>query len=214
MCKYQEADKVFKNMRQVEPHRMEGLEIYSTVLWHLQKDVDLSCLAREIADFEKSSCAVWCSIGNCFSRHKEHETALKFFKRAILCNPRFTYAHTLCGHEYVVNEDFEKATSCYRKAITTNPYHYNAWYGLGTIFYRQEKFSEAENHFRRALEINPRSSLLYCYLGMVMLSSGKYEDALEQLQIATELQPNNPQAKFQRANVLMSLNRNEEVRAR
>lgn len=44
-----------------------------------------------------------------------------------------------------------------------------------------------------------------------MLSSGKYQQALEKLKIATDLQPRNPQAKFQRANVLLSLNRNEEV---
>ena len=43
------------------------------------------------------------------SLQKEHEAALKFFQRAIQMDPEFTYAHTLCAHEYVANEDFEKA---------------------------------------------------------------------------------------------------------
>lgn len=60
---------------------MEGLEIFSTVLWHLKQDVQMCALAHEIADKEILSCEVWCAIGNCFSRQKEHETALKFFKR-------------------------------------------------------------------------------------------------------------------------------------
>lgn len=68
-------------MRKLEPYRMEGLETYSTVLWHLQKDVELGCLARDVAEYEKTSPAVWCTVGNCFSRQKEHEAALKFFKR-------------------------------------------------------------------------------------------------------------------------------------
>ena len=48
----------------------------------------------------------WVVVGNCFSMQKEHENALKFFNRAIQLNPNNAYAHTLCGHEYVYNEDF------------------------------------------------------------------------------------------------------------
>jgi tetratricopeptide (TPR) repeat protein len=39
-------------------------------------------------------------MGNCYSLQKDHETALKNFQRAVQLNPRFAYAHTLCGHEY------------------------------------------------------------------------------------------------------------------
>lgn len=40
-------------------------------------------------------------MGNCYSLQKDHETALKNFQRAVQLNSKFTYAHTLCGHEYV-----------------------------------------------------------------------------------------------------------------
>jgi tetratricopeptide (TPR) repeat protein len=79
--------------------------------------VELCYLAQEVSDFEKNSPEVWCVIGNCFSLQKEHETAIKFFQRAIQIDPSFTYAYTLSGHEYVSNEDFEKAVACYRHAI-------------------------------------------------------------------------------------------------
>ena len=36
-------------------------------------------------------------VGNCFSLQKEHETALRYFQRALQLDPRCTYAHTLCG---------------------------------------------------------------------------------------------------------------------
>lgn len=39
-------------------------------------------------------------MGNCYSLQKDHESALKFFQRAIHLDSTFTYAHTLCGHEY------------------------------------------------------------------------------------------------------------------
>lgn len=40
-------------------------------------------------------------MGNCFSLQKDHEAALKYFQRALQLDQYFTYAHTLCGHEYV-----------------------------------------------------------------------------------------------------------------
>jgi len=55
----------------------------------------------------------WCVVGNCYSLQKEHETALKFFNRSIQLNNNFAYAHTLCGHEFVANEDFDQAKKCY-----------------------------------------------------------------------------------------------------
>ena len=38
----------FREMRDREKHRMEHTEIYSTTLWHLQEDVELSALAQEL----------------------------------------------------------------------------------------------------------------------------------------------------------------------
>jgi anaphase-promoting complex subunit 3 len=81
----------------------------------------------------------------------------------------FTYAYTLCGHEYMASDDLDKALVLFRNAMRMDERHYNAWYGLGMIYYRQEKYELAEYHFRRAITINNTSSVLYCYLGMVNL---------------------------------------------
>ena len=58
---------------------------------------------------------------------QEHETALRYFQRALQLDPTLPYAYTLAGHEYFANEDFEKGISCYRNAIRIDPRHYNAW---------------------------------------------------------------------------------------
>lgn len=42
-------------MRLQEPYYFEGMEIYSTALWHLQKEVELSALAQELSDLDKNS---------------------------------------------------------------------------------------------------------------------------------------------------------------
>jgi tetratricopeptide (TPR) repeat protein len=62
---------------------------------------------------------------------QEHETALRYFQRALQLDPTLPYAYTLAGHEYFANEDFEKGITCYRNAIRIDPRHYNAWWVQG-----------------------------------------------------------------------------------
>jgi anaphase-promoting complex subunit 3 len=57
------------------------MEIYSTILWHLRKEVGLSHLAQQLVDADKMCPQAWCALGNCFSLQKEHQTAIKFFQR-------------------------------------------------------------------------------------------------------------------------------------
>ncbi|KAH9191441.1 hypothetical protein AeNC1_006591 [Aphanomyces euteiches] len=213
MAQYPQAADVFHGIRDMEPHRLGGMSMYSTTLWHLKREVDLCYLAQQVTDFDKRSSEAWCAAGNCFSLQKEHDTALVFFQRAIQLDPTFTYAYTLAGHEYVSNEDFDKAMDCFRQAIRIDPRHYNAWYGIGMIYSRQEKFHLAEFHFRRALEINPQSSLLCCFLGVVLHALQKDDDAIDALHQALKLQPHNLTARYHKANILLSQDRCEEALA-
>jgi anaphase-promoting complex subunit 3 len=205
------AQRCFEFMQSVDPGRMQGLELLSTVYWQLKKEIDLANLAQRAMDWDFLSPQAHCVAGNCFSLQKDHETALVFFKRSLQLDPTFTYTHTLSGYEYMANEDFGKATSCFRKALQTDDRHYNAWYGLGMIYYRQEKYDLAEYHFERAVSIHPTSGVLRCNLGMAQNANGKAYVALESLSEAFRLDPRNPQARFQRATIYSALHRHEEA---
>jgi anaphase-promoting complex subunit 3 len=168
MCEYKPAYIAFKDMVRLEPFRIEGIDILSTTLYHLRKDKDLSSLAQQVVEVDKLSPEAWCVVGNCFGLQKETDTAIKFFERALQIDPSFTYAHTLCGHEMLSNEDLEKATKSYESALRYDGRHYNALFGLGTIAHRKENYKEAEHHFRKAISINPVSSKLQGHLGMTL----------------------------------------------
>lgn len=205
MVNYPKCVEIFRLARKTEPYRLDGFEYYSTSLWHLKNEVELSYLAQKAVEFDKLSALSWIVVGNCLSLQKEHDTALKFFRRAIQLDPNSAWAYTLSAHEFVANEDFEKALRGFRQAIGVNPRHYNAWYGMGNIYFRQEKYELAAYHFRRALKINPRNTVLYCYLGMVLHANNQFDLALEHLTRAEKLEPTNSLAKYQKANVYFSL---------
>ncbi|XP_067934627.1 cell division cycle protein 27 homolog isoform X2 [Watersipora subatra] len=204
LSEYQKAEEAFKELRMLEPHQVHGMETYSTVLFHLQKEVALSTLAQDMVDIDKSSAQTWCVNGNCFSLQKEHTTAIKFLQRAIQLDPTFAYAYTLLGHEYTLIEDYDKAMAAFRNALRVDTRHYNAWYGLGMIFYKKEKFALAETHFKRALDINPQSAVLLCHVGLVQLALHKNSLALKTLNQAVELSPRNPMCLFHRASMLVA----------
>uniref|UniRef100_A0A672S2H8 Cell division cycle protein 27 homolog n=1 Tax=Sinocyclocheilus grahami TaxID=75366 RepID=A0A672S2H8_SINGR len=210
VAEYMQAERIFSEVRRIESYRVEGMEIYSTTLWHLQKDVALSALSKDLTDMDKNSPEPWCVAGNCFSLQREHDIAIKFFTRAIQVDPSFAYAYTLLGHELVLTEELEKALGCFRNAIRLNKRHYNAWYGLGMIYYKQEKFNLAEIHFKKALSINPQSSVLLCHIGVVQHALKKSDHALETLNRAISIDPKNPLCKFHRASILFA---NEKYKA-
>ncbi|KAE9612596.1 putative tetratricopeptide-like helical domain-containing protein [Lupinus albus] len=208
---YSDAERAFSLARQITPYCLEGMDIYSTALYHLQEDMKLSYLAQELISTDRLAPQSWCAMGNCYSLQKDHETALKNFQRAVQLNPRFAYAHTLCGHEYVALEDFENGIKCYQSALRFDTRHYNAWYGLGMIYLRQEKFQFSEHHFRMAFQINPRSSVILSYLGTALHASQRSEEALVIMQKAILADKKSPLPLYQKANILVSMEKFEEA---
>ena len=117
LSRYKEAEKFFQESFKLEPYRLEGLEYYSSCLWHLQDQYKLCHLANEALEQSYFAAETWIVFGNCYSLQKEHETALKFFNRAIQLNPSFSYAYTLSAHEYTETEAFSQAKIFYKDAI-------------------------------------------------------------------------------------------------
>jgi anaphase-promoting complex subunit 3 len=119
--------RLFQEVREMEPYRTDLMEYYSTALWHLQQEVSLSALAQDMLEQDKMSAATWCCAGNCLDLQKDREQALKFFQRAIQVDPKFAYAYTLLGHQYLALEETEKAMDCFKNAVRVDPIHYNGW---------------------------------------------------------------------------------------
>jgi anaphase-promoting complex subunit 3 len=202
---YAEAEIYYKRIRQVAPTRFEDMEIYSTILWHLKRETDLAFLAHELVDANWQSPQAWCALGNSWSLARDHENALRSFKRATQLNPKFAYAFTLQGHEHVANEEYDKALTAYRQGMAADKRHYNAWYGVGRVWEKLGNYEKAFQHFTSASRINPTNAVLICCIGTVLEKQKQPRNALTYFTQATELAPRSALTRFKKARALMSL---------
>jgi anaphase-promoting complex subunit 3 len=212
-AQYPESEKFFARVRQFAPSRLEDMEIYSTVLWHQKSDIELAYLAHELMEIDRLSPQAWVAIGNSFSLQREHEQALRCFKRATQLDPSFAYGFTLQGHEFVANEEFDKALEAYRSAIAADSRHYNAWYGLGKVYEKMGKWAVAEQHYRTAAKINPTNAVLVCCIGVALEKLKQPTKALAMYSRACALAPSSALSRFKKARCLMTLNRTREALA-
>ncbi|XP_066250140.1 cell division cycle protein 27 homolog [Euwallacea similis] len=211
MNDYETCVKHFQLVHAQHPYRLDYMDVYSTALWHLQKEVALSALAQDLISTDKNHPATWCVNGNCFSMHKEHDTAIKFFQRAVQVDPNFHYAYTLLGHEYITTEELDNALCCFRNAIRINARHYNAWFGIGTIYSKQERYNLGEMYYNRALAINPTSSVILCHIGIVQHALNKTEKALETFNKAIITNPKSALCKFHRGSLYFAIGQHSEA---
>lgn len=208
---YAEAEEIFARIKKIAPSRMEDMEIYSTVLWHLKHEMDLAYLSHELIEADRLSPQAWCAIGNSFSLQREHEQAVKCFRRATQLDPKFAYAYTLQGHEHVANEEFDKALYAYRCAIAADSRHYNGWYGLGQVYEKLGKYDIAEKHYKTAAQINTTNPVLAVRIGGVLEKMKKPAVALRYFSLACELDSKSASARFVKARALMRLGRPREA---
>lgn len=46
------------------------MELYSTVLWQLRREIEISYLAQSAIALDRMNPRTWCIMGNCFSLQK------------------------------------------------------------------------------------------------------------------------------------------------
>lgn len=199
---YKQLERFFVRLRQLDRTRLEDMEVYLTLLWHLHRRVELAYLATELHELDPTCPITWCVVGNLFSLDREPDEAIRCFSKAHRLDKNFAYAYTLQAHEHFSNENYEQALDNFRLALHLDPRHYNAWYGIGMVYVNLGDYQRADFHFRKAVAINPLNVILICCVGMVLEKLGKLNLALRQYDLAARLQPLNPLTHFKKGRLL------------
>ncbi|WWC70049.1 uncharacterized protein I206_103993 [Kwoniella pini CBS 10737] len=211
MADYVQARRVFTKLLELEPYRIQSMDHYSTLLWHLSDPPTLSHISQILMSIDRDSPQSWIATGNCFSLQKDHEEAMKCFRRATQVDPSNSYAWTLCGYEAIEMEEYERALGYFRNAIRGEGRFYNAWYGMGLVYMRTGKIKYAEHHFRRAVEINSTNAVLLCCVGMVLEQSDDVVQAIHFYERAVHYAPTSSMVQFKRIRALVALQRFDEA---
>jgi anaphase-promoting complex subunit 3 len=171
MLSYKDSKSTFKVLRKIAPSWMEELEIYSTVLWHLNDDVMLAFHAHQLVDNNFLSPEAWCAVGNSFSLQKAHKDAIKCFRRATQLEPQLAHSYSLLGHEYLEMEEFDEAGTAFRQALQVDQRHYISWVGLGRIQEKLGKTGGAIKCYLHAEKLNPTNGVLLNQIAQVSIST-------------------------------------------
>lgn len=183
---YEDAQQTYETIRQSDPYRLEGIDLYSNILYVKELKADLSYLAHSLMKTNKYSPETCCVIGNYYSLKGQHEKAILYCSRALKLNSKFQSAWTLIGHECLELRNTSAAVQCYQRATRLNRLDYRAWYGLGQTYEMLHMFSYALYYYNRATTVRRNDSRIWCgvgscyqHLGQAALAIQAYEHAVK-----------------------------------
>lgn len=162
---FDQAQEIFEELYRRDPDRLEGMDIYSNILYVKEMLPQLSHLAHAAVCVDKFRPETCCVVGNYYSLKSQHEKAVAYFKRALRVNPKYLSAWTLMGHEYVELKHPRAAINCYRRAVDINPRDYRAWYGLGQTYEILAMPFYALYYYRQATQLRPMDARMWCAMG-------------------------------------------------
>ncbi|KAK4544197.1 hypothetical protein LTR36_004407 [Oleoguttula mirabilis] len=176
---HETAAHLFDSLLKDHPHRLEGLEIYSNLLYVLPNRPRLATLAAMASNTDKFRPETNCILGNYYSLISEHEKAVLHFRRALTLDRNFQAAWTLMGHEYIELKNTQAAIESYRRAVDTNRKDYRAWYGLGQGYEMLECYSYSLFYYQRAAALCPGDPKMWAAVGNAYSKCNKLANAIQ-----------------------------------
>lgn len=174
----------FERILALDPNRIDGVDVYSHLLYVSDQSVNLSRLAQSLTVLDKDRPEVCCFIGNHYSLRAKHDKAIKYFKRATQLDRTYIAAWTLLGHEYIQLKDSHAAIETYRRAVDVDRKDYRAWYGLGQAYELLNNHQLALHYYQRATSVRPYDTRLWQAQGDCYEELGRPREALECLKRA------------------------------
>ncbi|CAH1791415.1 unnamed protein product [Owenia fusiformis] len=167
----------FSQLQDLDPFRLEHMDIYSNLLYVKEMRPELAKLAHHCCDIDKYRVETCCVIGNYYSLRAQHEKAVLYFQRALKLNPHYLSAWTLMGHEYMEMKNTHAAIQAYRQAIEVNRRDYRAWYGLGQTYEILKMHAYCLYYYRQAQQLRPNDSRMFVALGECYEKLEKLQEA-------------------------------------
>lgn len=113
----EKAIEQYELLQDMDPYRLENMDIYSNLLFVKEMKKEMSELAHKAMEINKYRPETCCVIGNYYSIRSDHTKAVVYFQRALKLDPTYLSAWTLMGHEFMEIKNTNAAIQSYRKAV-------------------------------------------------------------------------------------------------
>lgn len=175
---FDEAQQLFDEIYAQDEYCLDGVDIYSNILYVKDDKVQLSVLANKCIKVDKFRVETCCVIGNYYSLRGQHDQALSYFQRALRINRNYLSAWTLMGHEFLEMRNTAAAVEAYRRAVDINPKDFRAWYGLGQTYELINMPMYTLYYYRKAAELRPQDARMWCAVGQTLQQLQKWDEAI------------------------------------
>ncbi len=181
---YESSAAIFQDLLVSHPHRLDGLDHYSNILYVMADRPRLAFLAHLATSVDKFRPETCCVVGNYYSLCSQHEKAVMYFRRALTLDRNFLSAWTLMGHEYIELKNTHAAIESYRRAVDVNRKDYRAWYGLGQAYEVLDMGFYALFYYQRAAGLRPYDPKMWQAVGSCYAKMERLDQAIKALKRA------------------------------
>ncbi|KAJ5228834.1 hypothetical protein N7489_009542 [Penicillium chrysogenum] len=171
---YTEAAKYFSRVQKLAPSRIEDMEIYSTVLWHLKSDVELAYLAHQLLEADRLSPS---GVGHEYVANEEYDKALEAYRHGINADNRHYNAWYGLGTVYDKMGKLDFAEQHFRNAASINPTNAVLICCIGLVLEKMNNPQDALVHYAKFRKAR------------VLMKLREYKFALAELKVLKDMAP-------------------------
>lgn len=186
---YVAAEHIFDEVLAADPLRLDDMDIYSNILYVMEKKQKLAFLAQHALKIDPLRPETCCIVANYYSLKFDHQKAIMYYKRALALNKQCLSAWTLMGHEFVELKNSHAAIESYRRAVDTNNKDFRAWYGLGQAYEVLDMNLYSLYYYQRACALKPTDPRMWQAIGNCNEKLSEFEDAIKAYKKALNVSP-------------------------
>ncbi|KAK4536376.1 hypothetical protein CDCA_CDCA08G2401 [Cyanidium caldarium] len=172
------AAEALREVRAVDPFRLEGADLYSNILFVKEDRTELGALASHCVSVDKYRAETCCVIGNYYALRQQHEKAAQYFRRALTLDRSYLSGWTLMGHEFLEMKNTAAAVEAYRRAIDLDPQDCRPFYGLGQAYELLGMPHYALYYYKKAATLRPTDSRMWHAVAQILYELEQKREAL------------------------------------
>jgi protein O-GlcNAc transferase len=207
----EEAEKVYRQILEQEPHHPDALHLLGIVLYH-HGNFELAVgLIRQAIEIRPTESGYYNNLGIILKAQGQLEEAYQCYQKALTFKPDSLDALNHMGITLLEQGHLEEAGRYFEQIVALDPACYQALNNLGNVLKLRGQPQNAYPYFQKALEIKPDYLNALNNLGNLLREARQLEAARQYYQKALDTHPNEMNALNGLANVFMEESRFEEA---